>query len=294
MSDIKRATGARVALLALCLLVVAAAPAQARARARARARTIYINAELSQTYAAVRPAAEHWQSTASVSAYYRTTSQALSAGDGTLVLTPRATVGRFAASLAETLPAVSRTCTWRGAPGRGRVAQLQVGTPFAHALSIQWPAYPSMWVQSLSTSSTGRCMSIFTESPLQGDVTWALGAAGGTGGGNHFLFAAASRNAAVESGVFSASVVGMTMRSLLTTPDGESYAVTAQGFMVESALPYAGHRNVLAAPAVRAGGAPAAPLSTRALRQLALEVVPKRTPRGCVVGQKRRRHQRCP
>ncbi len=291
MSDIKPARGGRGALLALCLFVVAASPAQARARARAR--TIYINAELSQTYTAVRPAAEHWQSTASVSAYYRTTSQALSAGDGT-VLTPRATVGRFAASLAETLPAVSRTCTWRGAPGRGRLAQLQVGTPFAHALSIQWPAYPSMWVQSLSTSSTGRCTSIFTESPLQGDVTWALGSAVGTGGGNHFLFAAASRNTAVESGVFSASVVGMTMRSLLTTPDGQSYAVTAQGFLVESALPYAGHRNVLAAPAVRASGTPAAPLSTRALRELALKVVPKRIPRGCVVGQKRRRHQRCP
>jgi hypothetical protein len=293
-SDTRPGRRGTVAVLAVCLLVVvtvAAAPAQAAPKPR----PIYINAELSQTYAAVRPAGERWVSTATMSAYYRTTGQALATGDGTLVLTPRATVGRFAATLTDSLPAVSRTCVWHGARGRGQqLGQLQVGTPFAEAFSIQWPGYPGMWAQSLSGASAGQCTPTFTANPLQGTVTWALGAAGGTSGGNHFLFAATPRATAVESGPFSASISAMTMRSLLTTPDGQSYAVSAQGFLVESRVPFAGHRNVVEAPAARAGGTLAAPLRTGALRKLAFKLVPSRIPRGCVVGQTRRRDQRCP
>jgi len=294
-SEIEPGRGAKIVLFTACLMAIVCAVAaiDAVAAAQARARTVYINAELSQTYAAIRPAGERWHSTASVSAYYRTTSQALAAGDGTTVLAPRATVGRFAASLADTLPAVSRTCAWHGAPGR-QLAQLQVGTPFAHAFSIQWPGYPGMWVQSLSNASTGPCSPTFTETPLQGAVTWALDSAGGTSGGNHFLFAATPRTPAVESGAVSASIATMTMRSLLTIPEGPTYAVSAQGFLVESRVPFAGRRNVVSAPAVRPTGTAAAPLAPAALRKLAFELVPKRIPRGCVAGQRRRRRQRCP
>ena len=294
-SEIKPGRGPKIVWLAACLvaIVCTVGAMAALAAAQAQARTVYINAELSQTYAAIRPASERWQSMASMSAYYRTTSPALAAGDGTTVLAPRATVGRFGATLTDTLPAVSRTCVWRGAPGR-QLAQLQIGTPFAHAFSIRWPAYPGMWVQSLSSASSARCSPTFTETPLQGVVTWALGSAGGTSGGNHFLFAATPRTPAVESGAVSASIATMTMRSLLTTPGGQSYAVSAQGFLVESRVPFAGRRNVVSAPVVRPGGNPAAPLGPAALRKLAFELVPKRIPRGCVAGQRRRRHQRCP
>jgi hypothetical protein len=271
----------------MCLLI--ALPASAHARG------LYINVELSQVYYASQPTGEHWQSTATVSAYYRTTTGALSSGDGTLQLTPTATLGTFTAHLSNPVPAVPLDCIWRGTPGGGRqLAQLQDGTPFAHALSIQWPGYPGLWKQALSDASTGRCLSAFTNIPLEGEVKWALGSAGGTGGGNHFIFAAVPRNTAVERGTSSASIAEMTMTSLLTRSDGASYAVTAQGFLVESTLPYAGHRSVLPAPSIPAGDASSAPLSARALRRLGLAVVPKRIPTGCIAGQKRRRHQRCP
>ena len=284
---IAQAKVGRGALLALCVACLIAAPASAR--------TIYINAELSQAGAATRPTGERSQATASVSAYYRTTSQALAAGDGTVVLMPRATLGRFTATLTDTLPGLSRDCAWRGAPGGGRqLAELQEGTPFAHALSVQWPGYPAMWKQSLSGSSTGRCAPTFTENPLQGAVTWTLGSAGETGGGNHFIFAAVPRSSAVESRASSASIAEVTMRSLLTSAGGETAAVTAQGFVVESTVPFAGRRNVLPAPASSSDGTLPAPLSARALRALGSKVVPQRIPSGCIVGHKRARHQRCP
>jgi hypothetical protein len=277
----------RVALVALCLPCLLAAPAQAR--------RIYINVELGQAGEVGQPTGDRWQSTASVSAYYQTTSQALSAGDGTLVLMPRATLGRFIATLTDALPGVSRDCVWRGAPGAGhRLAVLQEGTPFAHALSIQWPGYPGMWKQSLSGSSTGRCTATFTDNPLQGAVRWTLGSAGGTGGGNHFIFAAVPRSSAVESQTSSASIAEVTMTSRLSSADGENAAVTAQGFVVVSTVPFAGHRDVLPAPASSSSGTLPAPLSARALRALGSKLVPARIPSGCIVGHERRRHQRCP
>jgi hypothetical protein len=275
------------ALLVTCLLLIVPASAHAR--------TIYINAELGQEYYASQPTGEHWQSTATVSAYYRTTSQALSAGDGTLSLAPAALLGRFTASLSDPQPAVPLGCTWHGDPGGGhQLAQLQDGTPFAHALSIQWPGYPGMWDQALSSSSTASCVLAFTKNPLQGDVSWALGRATGTGGGNHFIFAAVPRDTAIESHAASASVDEMSMRSVLSYPDGENDTVTAQGLLIESTVPYSGHRDVLPAPPIPAGGRLSPPLSVNALRRLGLKLVPKRVPSGCVAGQRRRRHQRCP
>lgn len=285
--SIAQAKLGRVALVAVCASCLVAAPASAR--------TIYINVELSQAGDATHPTGERWESTASVSAYYRTTSKALSAGDGTLVLMPRATVGRFTATLTDALPGLSRDCAWRGAPGGGRqLAELQEGTPFAHALSIQWPGYPGMWKQSLNGSSTGSCTPRFTDNPLQGAVRWTLGSAGAAGGGNHFIFAAVPRSSAVESQASSASIAEVTMTSLLSSADGESAAVTAQGFVVESTVSFDGHRDVLPAPASSSGGKLPAPLSARALRALGTKVVPQRIPSGCIVGHKRRRHQRCP
>lgn len=271
----------------MCLVLAVPASAQGR--------TLYVNVQLGQAYLAGQPTGERWQSTATVSAYYRTTTQALSAGDGTLQLTPTATRGAFAASLSDPVAGVPLDCSWRGVPGAGhRLAQLQDGTPFAHALSVQWPGYPAMWDQTLSGSSTGRCLSAFTDIPLQGEVKWALGSAAGTGGGNHFIFAAVPRSMTVEGGVFSAAVTPMTMTSLLAHSDGASYAVSAQGFLIESTVPFAGHRTALAAPSVTAAGKLPAPLSLGALRRLALAVVPRRIPRGCISGEKRRRGQRCP
>ena len=87
--------------------------------ASARARKLYLNVELSQAYYASQPTGEHWQSTATVSAYYRTTTQALASGDGTLELAPTATLGRFAASLANPVLGPPVDCTWHGAPGGG-------------------------------------------------------------------------------------------------------------------------------------------------------------------------------
>jgi hypothetical protein len=277
----------RAGLLALCLPGIVAAPASAR--------TIYINVELSQASAATQPAGDSWQAAASVSAYYRTTSQALSAGDGTLVLTPRATVGRFTATLTNSLPGPSRSCAWRGVPGAGgQLAQLQEGTPFAHALSVQWPGYPGLWHQSLSSSSTGRCTPTFNDNPLEGAVKWTLGAAGGINGGNHFIFAAVPRSSAVESHTSSASIAEVTMTSLLVSAIGQSAAVSAQGFLVQSTVPFAGRRDVVPPPATSTDGRFAAPLSARALRTLASQLVPRRIPSGCVAGHKRRRGQRCP
>ncbi len=271
----------------MCLLL--AVPASAHAR------TLYINVELSQAYSARQPAGQDGQSTATVSAYYRTTTQALSSGEGTLQLTPTTTLGSFTASLANPLLGVPLDCTWRGAPGAGRqLAELQNGTPFADALSIQWPGYPGMWHQALSSASTGSCRPAFTGIPLQGEVKWALGSARGTGGGNHFLFAAVARNTAVENGAASASIADMTMTSLLVRPDGTSDAVTAQGFLVESKVPFAGRRSVLPAPSISVTGKLSGPLRGAALRALASKVVPRRIPNGCVAGQKRRRHERCP
>ncbi len=271
----------------MCLLL--AVPASARAR------KLYLNVELSQAYYASQPTGEHWQSTATVSAYYRTTTQALSSGDGTLQLTPTATRGAFTASLANPVLGAPLDCTWHGAPGGGhRLAELQDGTPFAHAVSIEWPGYPGLWDQTLSTASTGRCGPAFTDTPLQGEVKWALGSGGGTGGGNHFIFAAVPRNEAVESDASSASVADMTMTSLLGAPDGASYAVTAQGFLVESTVPFVGHRDLLPAPSIPAGGKLPAPLRGSALRTLGRSLIPKKVPNGCIAGQKRRRHQRCP
>jgi hypothetical protein len=271
----------------MCLLLVVPAIAHAR--------TLYVNVELSQAYYASQPTGEHWQSTATVSAYYRTTTQALSSGDGTLVLTPTATLGRFTAGLANPVLAPARNCTWRGAPGGGhQLAQLQDGTPFAHALSVRWPGYPGLWDQTLSSASTGRCRPAFTDIPLQGEVKWALGSGGGTGGGNHFIFAAVPRNAAVGSRVASASVADMTMTSLLGAPDGASYAVSAQGFLVESTVAFARHTDLLPAPTIRAGGKLPAPLGPKALRKLGLTLLTKKIPNGCIAGQKHRRHQRCP
>jgi hypothetical protein len=271
----------------MCLLLVVPAIAHAR--------TLYVNVELSQAYYASQPTGEHWQSTATVSAYYRTTTQALSSGDGTLVLTPTATLGRFTAGLANPVLAPARNCTWRGAPGGGhQLAQLQDGTPFAHALSVRWPGYPGLWDQTLSSASTGRCRPAFTDIPLQGEVKWALGSGGGTGGGNHFIFAAVPRNAAVESRAASASVADMTMTSLLGAPDGASYAVSAQGFLVESTVAFARHTDLLPAPTIRAGGKLPAPLGAKALRKLGLALLTKKIPNGCIAGQKHRRHQRCP
>ena len=264
--------------------------------ASAHARKIYINVELGQAGEVSPPTGERWQSTASVSAYYRTTSQALSAGDGTLVLVPQATVGRFTATLTDALPGLSRDCSWHGAPGGAhQLAVLQDGTPFAHALSIQWPGYPGMWAESLSGTSSGGCAARFTDNPLQGAVRWTLGSTAGTGGGNHFIFAAVPRSAAVESRASSASIAEVTMRSLLTSADGAISAVTAQGFVVESTVPFAGRRrDVVPAPAISAGGTLPAPLGARALRVLGSELVPKRIPSGCIAGHQRGRHQRCP
>ncbi|MFZ1996946.1 MAG: hypothetical protein WAU75_22715 [Solirubrobacteraceae bacterium] len=286
-SDTKPGTVGRAGLLVMCLLLIVPASAHAQ--------PIYINAELAQEYYASQPTGEHWQSTATVSAYYRTTSQALSAGDGTLELAPAAVLGRFTANLSDPLLAVPLECAWHGDAGGGhQLAELQDGTPFAHALSIQWPGYPGMWDQALSSSSTARCGLAFTKNPLQGDVKWALGRATGTGGGNHFIFAAVPRDAAVESHAASASVDEMTMRSSLTFPEGARYTVTAQGLLIESTVPYTGHRDVLPAPSVPAGGRLSPPLSVHALRKLGLKLVPKLVPSGCVAGQRRRRHQRCP
>jgi hypothetical protein len=272
----------------MCLLL--AMPASAHAR------RIYINVELGQAGDVSQPTGDGWQSMASVSAYYRTTSQALSADDGTLVLVPQAIVGRFTATLADALPGLARNCAWHGAPGGGhQLAELQDGTPFAHALSIQWPGYPGNWDQSLSATSSGGCTARFTDNPLQGAVRWTLGSAAGTDGGNHFIFAAVPRSTAVESGASSASIAEVTMRSLLTSVDGAIAAVTAQGFLVESTVPFAGRRrDVLPAAAISAAGALPAPLSPRALRALGSELVPKRVPSGCIAGHPRRRHQRCP
>ena len=287
MSVSKPGTRGWAALVVMGLLVVVPASAQAR--------KLYLNVELSEAYSASQPTGEHWQSTATVSAYYRTTTQALASGDGTLELAPTATLGRFAASLANPVLGPPVDCTWHGAPGGGhQLAELQDGTPFAHAVSIKWPGYPGMWDQTLSTASTGRCGSAFTDTPLQGEVKWALGSGGGTGGGNHFIFAAVPRNEAVESQASSASVADMTMRSLLGAVTGATYAVTAQGFLVESSVPFAGHRDLLPTPTIPAGGTPPAPLRGSALRALGLGLIPKKIPNGCVAGQKRRRHQHCP
>jgi hypothetical protein len=261
----------------------------------AHARPLYINVELSQAYSAIAPGAAVGQSTATVSAYYRTTTRALSAGDGTLQLTPTATLGTFAAALANPLLGMSLNCTWHGAPAAGhRLAELQDGTPFAHALSIRWPDYPGMWRQTLSGASTGTCRPTFTDVPLQGAVRWTLGSAGGKGGGNHFLFAAAARNPAVQSGAASASVADMTMTSLLVRSGGVTGTVTAQGFLVESTVPFAGRRTVLPAPSLSLTGTLSGPLRGTALRALASKLVPRRIPSGCVAGHKRRAHQRCP
>ena len=274
-------------LLVICLPLLVPASAHAR--------RIYISAELSQEYYASQATGEHWQSTATLSAYYRTTSQALSSGDGTLQLTPTATLGTFTAKLSNPVLASPLNCTWHGDPGAGhQLGELQDGTPFAHALSIQWPGYPDLWDQSLASSSTSACMLVSMDSPLQGSVKWALGRATGTGGGNHFIFAAVPRSAPVENQTASASVAGMTMRSLLTSADGARYSVAAQGLEIESTVPFAGRTRVLPAAAISPGGKLAAPLSVNALRELGLELVPKRVPNGCVVGQRRRRHQRCP
>ncbi|HEY6527024.1 MAG TPA: hypothetical protein VIY10_24775, partial [Solirubrobacteraceae bacterium] len=99
------------AALVVCLLL--AVPASARAR------MLYLNVELSEAYYASQPTGEHWQSTAAVSAYYRTTTQALASGDGTLELAPAATLGRFTASLANPVLGPPVDCTWHGAPGGG-------------------------------------------------------------------------------------------------------------------------------------------------------------------------------
>ena len=84
------------------------------------------------------------------------------------------------------------------------------------------------------------------------------------------------------------------MRSLLTSADGAITAVTAQGFVVESTVPFAGRRrDVLPAAAISAGAhCPSA--GHPALRALGSELVPKRIPSGCIAGHKRGRHQRCP
>jgi hypothetical protein len=273
--------------MAVTLLLIVPAAAQAR--------SVYINAQLSEAYLASRPTGEHWQSTASVSAYYRTSSYALASGGGTLHLTPTATLGRFAAMLTEPLPAAAIDCSWHGSPGGGQpLAQLQDGTPFADALSIQWPDDPAMWDQSLSSGSSAQCARAFSHSPLQGDVQWVLAGATGAGGGNHFLFAAVPRAHAVEDHHASVSVTEMAMTSRLLFADGESDSVTAQGFLIESTVPYAEHRDVVPAPAITAGGALPAPLRAGALRRLGLAVVPATVPKGCIAGQKRRRGQRCP
>lgn len=261
----------------------------------ASTRHVYINAELSQEYYASRPTGEHWQSTASVSAYYTTTSQALISGDGTLQLAPTETVGAFTAGLGDPLPVVPLSCTWHGARSAGHeLAQLQDGTPFAHALSIQWPDFPGMWQQSLGSSSTATCRREFARNPLQGVVQWALAGTTRTGGGNHFLFAAVPRAQAVEAQQASVAITGMAMTSQLALAAGQSDRVSSQGFLIESSVPFAGHRNVLPAPSIPAGGKLAAPLSAGALRRLALKVVPDSVPTGCIVGQRHRRHQRCP
>jgi hypothetical protein len=274
-------------MLAATLVLVAPAAAQAR--------PVYINAELSQEYYASRPTGEHWQSMASVSAYYRTTSQALSAGDGTLQLPPTATVGAFTASLSDPLPVVPLNCTWHGSRGAGhQLGRLQDGTPFARALSIQWPGYPAMWQQSLSRSSTSTCRREFARNPLQGVVQWALAGTTRTGGGNHFLFAAVPRAQAVEAQEASVAITSMAMTSQLTLANDQSDSVSSQGFLIESSVPFTGHRNVLPVPSIPAGGKLAAPLSAGALRRLALELVPRTVPTGCVVGQRRRAHERCP
>ena len=269
-------------------LVVVACPA-------AQARQVYINAELSQDHYASLPTGEHWQSTASVSAYYRTSSQALSSGDGTLELAPTATVGAFTAGLSDPLSTVPLTCTWHGNRGVGhQLAQLQDGTPFAHALSIQWPGYPAMWQQALSSSSTSACGRAFDRNPLQGAVQWALAGTTRTGGGNHFLFAAVPRAQAVETQKASVAITEVTMTSRLSLANGESDSVASQGFIIESAVPFAGHRNVLPVSPIPVGGDVVAPLSAGALRRLALKLVVDGVPAGCIVGQRRRRHQRCP
>jgi hypothetical protein len=273
-------------MLALSLVLVAP-PAQAR--------HVYINAELSQEHYASLPTGEHWQSTASVSAYYRTTSQALSSGDGTLQLAPSATVAAFTAGLSDPLSVVPLNCTWHGNRGAGhQLARLQDGTPFAHALSIQWPGYPAMWEQSLSSSSTSTCAREFDRNPLQGAVQWALAGTTRTGGGNHFLFAAVPRAQAVEVQKASLAITDMTMTSRLTLANGQSDAVSSQGFLIESSVSFAGHRNVLPVPSIPVGGNLLAPLSASALRRLALKLVPDRVPTGCIVSQMRRRRQRCP
>ncbi|HEX3976664.1 MAG TPA: hypothetical protein VHW96_10390 [Solirubrobacteraceae bacterium] len=287
MSVSKPGTGGWAALAVMCLLLVVPASAHAR--------RLYINVELSEAYDASQPTGEQSRSAATVSAYYRTTTQALSSGDGTLELTPTATLGTFTAALANSVLGVPLDCSWHGAPGGGhQLAELQDGTPFAHALSIQWPGYPGMWEQTLSSASTGKCRATFTDIPVQGEVKWALGSGGGTGGGNHFIFAAVPRNKAVESRAASASAAGMTMTSLLAGAGGASYAVVAQGFLVESTVPFAGHRDLLPAPSIPPGGEPRPPLRASALRKLGLTLLPKRIPSGCVAGQKRRPHQRCP
>ncbi len=276
-----------VALVVMCLGL--AMPAAAHAR------RLYLNVELSQEYVASQPNGVRWQSTATVSAYYATTAQALLTGDGTLQLTPTATLGRLTAALTNPLPVIPLDCAWRGAPGGShRLAELQDGTPFAQALSVQWPGYPGMWDQTLSGSSTGHCLPAFSDIPLQGEVKWALGSAGGTGGGNHFIFAAVPRSTAVENGTSSASIAPMTMTSLLTRTDGASYVVAAQGFLIESSVPFAGRRDALPAPSIPVDGRLAPPLSVRALHALGLKLVSRRIPTGCIAGQKRRRGQRCP
>jgi len=287
VSDSKHRARICAALAAVGLFVAVPASAQAR--------KLYINVQLGQGYVASLPTGQRWQSTAAVSAYYVTTTQALSSGDGTLQLTPVATRGAFTASLSNPMPSVPLDCTWHGAPGGGhRLAQLQDGTPFAHAVSIQWPGYPGMWDQTLNRSSTGPCPAAFTDIPLQGEVTWALTSAGGTGGGNHFIFAAVPRSGSVEDGTASASVAPMTMSSLLTRSDGASYAVSSQGFVIESTVPFAGRGVDLPAPAVSAGGTLRRPLSVGALHRLALTLVPRRIPKGCVASLTRRRRHRCP
>lgn len=268
--------------------------------ASAHSRKIYVNVELDEEYSASQPSGEHWGSVASVSAYYKTTSRALASGGGRLVISPSAIVGTFKAELSDPVPGAPINCTWYGSPGGGhQLAALQDGVPFAGELAIQWPDYPGMWQVSLSSRSTGNCGPTFQYNPLEGDVRWAVGPKTMTGGGNHFIFAAVPRSRAVESQNFSAAISEVTMTSQLDYADGESYSVLAEGFVIESTVPFPGGpvqwtaRHLLSLPGGATGKLPP-PLGANAVRTLGLKALPKKIPSGCVVGQRRHHHERCP
>jgi hypothetical protein len=284
-----RSIGRRLAAAAAGVLVLAPVAA-------AKSHPVYITAELSEQYYAALPGDAHQASVSEVSAYYRTTSNALSSGNGNLQIQPSAVLGSFSAGAVDPVPGAPERCGWHGTTGGGfQIAALQDGTPFRGELAIQWPDYPGMWDQRLNAKSTGNCPPTFQSNPLEGNLRWWLEDTFHLGGPpNRFIYLGVPRDKEVELHDMSGAAATFRMRSFQAYSGGQTYRVSAEGFLDESTLPFFDHQTTMPEAILPKTESPPNLLSAAALRRDALKALPKGIPRGCIVGQKRKRHQRCP